>query len=208
MMRFKIGECDIDILPVVNGLVSEAEKVRSAFGNHEAYAASLGWEGLEALRKRDEIGVDSVEVSELDIVYSNKMSVFGEIQTPSPAFCELVDLCAEAGKNIIPLDMNDEEFDDAFMECVSATQFTSVHHLAKKGFRKRMDATTPEELAIEWDRFVESNRGFKRLDKRREEHIAKELCDVTRYRRKVLAVIEVERVEGVADILKGVCNNG
>lgn len=84
MMRFKIGECDIDILPVVNGLVSEAEKVRSAFGNHEAYAASLGWEGLEALRKRDEIGVDSVEVSELDIVYSNKMSVFGEIQTPSP----------------------------------------------------------------------------------------------------------------------------
>lgn len=66
----------------------------------------------------------------------------------------------------------------------------------------------PEELAIEWDRFVESNRGFKRLDKRREEHIAKELCDVARYRRKVLAVIEVERVEGVADILKGVCNNG
>jgi pheromone shutdown protein TraB len=55
---------------------------------------------------------------------------------------------------------------------------------------------------------VESNRGFKRLDKRREEHIAKELYDVARYRRKVLAVIEVERVEGVADMLKGVCNNG
>ena len=126
----------------------------------------------------------------------------------APAFCELVDLCVEAGKNIIPLDMNDEEFDDAFMECVSATQFTSVHHLAKKGFRKKMDAATPEELAVEWDRFVESNRGFKRLDKRREEHIAKELCDVARYRRKVLAVIEVERVEGVADILNGACNNG
>ena len=42
MMRFKVGECDIDILPVVNGLVSEADKVRAAFGGYEAYAASLG----------------------------------------------------------------------------------------------------------------------------------------------------------------------
>ena len=208
MMRFKVGECDIDILPVVNGLVSEADKVRAAFGGYEAYAASLGWEGLEALRRRDEIGVDNVEVSERDIVYSAKMSVFGEVQTPSPAFCELVDLCAEAGQNVIPLDMNDEEFDDAFMECVSATQFTSVHHLAKKGYRKRMDAATPEELAVAWDSFVESNRGFRKLDKRREEHIAKELADVARFRRKVLAVIEVERVEGVSELLKEVVKNG
>lgn len=201
MISLKVGECRVDILPIVNGLVSEAEKVRKAFGNYEAYSASLGVEALEALRKRDEIGLDTVEVSELDIVYSEKMSVFGEIQTPSPAFCELVDLCAEHNIGVIPLDMNDEEFDDAFVECVRATQFTAVHHMAKRGYRKRMDESSPEALALDWDRFISKNRGFRRLDRRREEHIAKEIADTARYRRSLLAVIEIERCEGVAELL-------
>jgi len=55
---------------------------------------------------------------------------------------------------------------------------------------------------------VESNRGFRKLDRRREEHIARDLIDVARFRRKVLAVIEVERVKGVCGILEEACRNG
>ena len=199
MISFNIGECAIDVLPVVNGLVSEADKVKNAFGKYDGYAASLGVEALEALKKREEIGIDNIEVSELDIVYSKKMAVFGEIQTPSPAFCELVDLCAASGKQVIPLDMNDEEFDDAFIECVNAIEFTSVHHLAKKGFKTKMDESSPEALALDWDRFISRKKGFAALDKRREEHIAKELIDCAKYRKSILAVIEVERTKGIAE---------
>ena len=41
MISLVIGKCKVDILPIVKGLVSEAEKIRSAYGNYEAYAASL-----------------------------------------------------------------------------------------------------------------------------------------------------------------------
>ena len=202
MISFRIGECEVDILPVVNGLVSEADKVREAYGRYESYGASMGIEALEALKRREEIGVEDVEVNELDIVYAKKMSVFGDIQTPSPAFCELVDLCTADGKSVIPLDMKDYDYDTAYLECISATEFTSEHHLAKKAFKKDMDQSSPEGLAVELDRFISRKKGFARLNRRREEYIAKEILDTAKYRRSLLCVIEVERVEGIRSILE------
>lgn len=202
MISLDVGKCRVDILPVVNGLASGAEKVRQAYGRYEAYAASLGIEGLESLRRRTEIGTENIEVSELDIIYSKKMSEFGDVIVPSPAFCEIVDLCATDGIGVIPLDMNDYDYDTAYMECVKATEFTSEHRLAKKGMRKRMDATTPEELAVMWDRHVSSVKGYDRLNRRREEHMAGEVRDTAKYRASLLAVIEVERVEGVVSLLR------
>ena len=202
MISFNIGGCDVDILPVVNGLVAETEKVRQAYGRYEAYGASLGIEAIEALKKREEIGVEEIEVSEIDIVYAEKMALFGDIQTPSPAFCELVDLCAADGKNVIPLDMKDYDFDTVYMDCIKATEFTSAHHTAKKAYKKKMDQSSPEVLAIELDRFVNKKKGFARLNRIREEHIAKEIMDTAKYRRSLLCVIEVERIEGVCSILE------
>lgn len=131
------------------------------------------------------------------------MSVFGEIEVPSPAFCEIVDLCSKDGKQVIPLDMNESEFDDAFIDCVSAIEFTSVHRLAKKGYAAKMDDSSPEALAIEWDRFISKKKGFGRLDRKREEYIAKEILDVSKYRKSLLAIIEVERVNGIVSLLRG-----
>ncbi len=202
MISLTIENCAVNILPVVNGLVSEAEKIGNEYGKYEAYAASLGIEALQALKQRESIGVDDIEVSELDIAYAKKMSVFGEIQVPSPAFCELVDRCAADGIQVIALDMNDTEFDDAYLECVSAVEFTTVHRLAKKGYAAKMDESSPEALALEWDRWVSKKKGFGRLDKMREKHIAEELIDIAKYRTSILAVIEIERVNGVLEILK------
>lgn len=202
MISLTIGKCAVNILPVVNGLVSEAEKVKNEYGKYEAYAASLGIEALQALKQRESIGVDDIEVSELDIAYAKKMSVFGEIQVPSPAFCELVDRCATDGTQVIALDMNDTEFDDAYLECVSAVEFTTVHRLAKKGYAAKMDESSPEALALDWDRWVSKKKGFGRLDRMREKHISEELMDIAKYRTSILAVIEVERVNGILEILK------
>ena len=72
MISLSIGDCKVDILPVVNGLESEAEKVRSAYGGYEAYGIPLGVEGIQALKDRVRLE-DEFEVSELDIAYANKM---------------------------------------------------------------------------------------------------------------------------------------
>ncbi len=197
MISLRINECQVDILPVVNGLTDEAEKVRSAYGGYEAYAASLSIEALEALRKREEIGVDDIEVSEIDISYAKKMAFFGDIQTPSPAFCEIVDLCSADEKGVIPLDMNDEAFDDLYIECVKATEFTSVHRLAKKIYKADLDTSSPEAMAKDIDGMVSKVRGFRRLNEKREEYISKEILDVSNYRKSLLCVVECERVDGI-----------
>lgn len=202
MIPLKVGNCRVDILPVVNGLVSEAEKVRRAYGKYEAYGASMGIEALEAILKREEIGVGDTEVSEIDIVYSERMSRWGEIQVPSPAFCELVDLCARDGLTVIPLDMGDEDFDSAFVGTVSAVEFTTVHRLAKKGMTVKLDMSSPEATARAWDRYISKKKGFAKMNRIKEEYVAKEIVDTSKYRKSLLAVIECERAYEVAELVK------
>ena len=182
MISLQVGDCKVDILPIVSGLVSESQKVRDAYGRYEAYAVSLGIEGVEAVRRRKEIPDDMYEISELDIVYAERMSYFGEVEAPSPAFCELVDLCTADGISVIPLDMKDEDFDTAFMNCVSAFQFTNQHRLAKKGMKVKLDIASPEAMAKSWDSFVSQNKGLHKLDLFREQYIAKEFRSTAKYR--------------------------
>ena len=40
MISLDVGDCRVDIIPVVNGLVSEADTVRREFSEHDAYAAT------------------------------------------------------------------------------------------------------------------------------------------------------------------------
>ena len=201
MISLRVGDCKVDILPVVSGLVSESQKVRDAYGKYEAYAVSLGIEGVEAVRRRKEIPEDLYEISELDIVYAERMSYFGEVEAPSPAFCELVDLCTADGISVIPLDMKDEDFDTAYMNCVSAFQFTNQHRLAKKGMKVTLNIGSPEAMAKSWDAFVSQNKGLHKLDLFREKYIAKEIRSTAQYRKSLLAVIECERADGVAGLL-------
>jgi len=202
MMHFTINDRPVDLLPVVNGLTTEANKVAAAFGHYEAYGASMGIEGLEALRKRAEIGTDDIEVSELDITYAERMSKFGSIETPSPAFCKLVDLCAAAGQNVIGLDFNDNDYTTAYIESVSTTEFVSEHRLAKKGLKKTLDESSAEALAKAWDAYVNSVQGYEKLSRKREEHIAAEIADTVKYRQSLLAVIECERADGIVAKLR------
>lgn len=202
MISLDLGSCRADILPVVNGLVSEADRVRAAYGKYEAYGASLGLEELEAVRRRSEIPPENMEASEIDIVYAKKMSRFGDVVIPSPAFCELVDLCAKDGKAVIPLDMDAYDFDTAYLKCIKAYEFTSEHHVAKKAMKRDFrECQTPEDLAVAWDRQI-SRGGFIKLNAMRERRIADEILDTAKYRRSLLAVIEVERAGNVAKLLE------
>ncbi len=154
------------------------------------------------MEKRDEIE-DDPTVSELDLVYADKMGVFGEVEMPSPAVCELVDLCKEKGISVIPLDMNDEEFTELYCDKVRTYEFVKEHRLAKKGMKKKFEASTPEEFALQWDSYVNEVRGYREVSEERERHIAEEIIDVSKYRKSLLVLLEVERCGGVAAILEG-----
>lgn len=203
MISLRVGECSVDILPVVNGLESEADRVRSAYGGYEAYGISLGIEGVQALKNRVRLE-DEFEVSELDIAYANRMlDLTGEeVVMPSPGLCTLIDLVTENGGNVIALDMNDAEFTELYCDTVSAFDFVKEHGLAKKGMKHRFTSTTPEGFALEWDAFINRVKGYRAVSEKREAHIAEQIRDVAKYRKSLLVVMETERAEGVASLLR------
>jgi hypothetical protein len=202
MISVKVGECDVDILPFVNGLQSEADKVRKAYGRHEAYGIAMSIEGIQALECRADLDDDAFAIGELDLVYADKMGRFGTVEMPSPAACALVDLCKESGTGPIPLDMNEAEFTELYCSTVKTLDFVREHRHAKKGMKKMFEAETPEDLAIEWDRFVNEIDSYRAVSEKREEYIAEQIRDVSRYRKSLLVLLEVERCDGVTALLE------
>jgi len=203
MISLDVKGCKVDILPIVNGLVSEADRVRQEFSVHEAYAAALSIEGIQCLRNRRNIE-DAFDVSELDMVYAKHMERFGEVEIPSPAMYTFIDLVTEQGQFCLPLDMNDADFTELYTEKVGVLEFVREHGIAKKGMKRVFDGSTPERLAKQWDGFVNSNlKSYGVLSKIREERMAEEIRDIARFKKDLLAVIEVERVGGVVSILEG-----
>ena len=95
------------------------------------------------------------------------------------------------------MDMNDEDFTELYCKTVKTMDFVKEHRHAKKGFRKRFDADTPEELALQWDAHVNKVKSYALLSEKREEYIASQIKDIARYRKSLLVVLEVERVDGV-----------
>ncbi len=204
MITLQVGDCEVDILPIVNGLISEADRVREEFSDHEAYGVALSIEGIQCLKNRRNIE-EMFDVSELDMVYAKHLERFGEVEIPSPAMYTFIDLVTERGKLCIPLDMNDSDFTELYCDNVGAMEFIKEHNVAKKGMKRIFDGSTPEKMAKQWDDFVNSNlKSYGKLSKLREEHIANEIKDIAKYKRELLAIIEVERVDGVVSLLGGV----
>lgn len=196
MISVEIGKCKVDILPIVKGLVSEAEKVREVYGKYEAYAVSLGIEEIMALKQRDEIE-DIQELSEIDMVYAYHLSTFGDMESPTPAFCELIDLCSKDSIEVIPLDMNNEEFSEMYIQNVKTMEFVKEHRLAKKGMKRHFDMSSPESFAISWNNYLNKVKGYMRVSLKRDEYIAAQIRDIAKYRRSLLAVVEVEGADRI-----------
>lgn len=203
MMELTVDGCRVCILPVVNGIVSEADKVRAAFDGFEAYGVALGVEGIDAIKKRVQLE-DEFEVSELDLAYAHRMQeLTGEyVEIPSPPMCALIDLCAERDMNVIALDMNDADFTELYCDTVKAWDFVKEHRMAKKGMKRKFKSTTPEGFAHEWDDYVNEVKGYRQVSEKRETYIASQIRDVAKYRKSLLAVIETERAEGVVKQLR------
>lgn len=201
MISLRKGDCIISILPVVNGLVSEAERVANNMDNHESYAIALGVDGVLALQKRSELE-DDYEVSELDLVYAEHLSRFGNVEMPSPAMCAFVDYLKERNITPVSLDYNDEDYTDLYCKTVGTLDFVREHRLAKKGMKKDFSFDTPEELAKAWDEHVNKVKGYKAMSELREKHIAEEIAHLAEFKKDVLVCIEVERASGVADKLR------
>ena len=204
MISVRIGDCDIDIIPIIKGLVSEREKVIEALSKKEYETAGVSWgiEEIEAVRKRDEITGDN-ETNDIDIIYLYKLKEFGDVDMPDPAFTYVVDEFSKKGISVIPLDMADQEFAEAYCNEVSTLDFLRENKIVKKMMKKEFTASSPEEFIMEWDSLINEVKGYRKMNKVKERFVAEQIMDIAKYRKNALVLVEYERCDGILSIIKG-----
>ena len=204
MISIRIGECDIDIIPIIKGLVSEKEKVIEALSKKDYETAGVSWgiEEIEAVRRRDEITGDN-ETNDIDIIYLYKLKEFGDVDMPDPAFTFVVDEFSKKGVSVIPLDMADQEFAEAYCNEVSTLDFLRENKIVKKMMKKEFTTSSPEEFMMEWDSLINEVKGYRKMNRVKERFVAEQIMDLAKYRKNALVLVEYERYEGILSIIRG-----
>jgi len=187
----------IFLLPVIRGLESERLKVRKALQecSPKVIAVSVSPEELDGLRKFEGGEAEASNIEEL--IYMERLAAFGEVSKPPPCFLEARDQAKEMGLRLEALDLNNEDFTEAYVTNVSTVEMMTQSWIANKLQSRRLEAGTPEEFVLRFDRAVNRKDGFKRLERAREVHMAKQLAKLVGESKDTLALIEMERLEGV-----------
>lgn len=191
------------VLGVVRGLKSEASIVSLASKEvtPEIIAMSVSKEEIEGLKAFAKEPFE-VEMSRYEELYAVRLSKFGDVFLPPPCFLAGLEMAEKTGVEIIGIDMDDETHSTAYCALVSGRDLfvhsTRFKIVKLKSFRGR----TPAEFAIEWDRKVNNLKGFRELEKEREVYMAEELRKLSASGKRILAIIDVERANGVCKILK------
>lgn len=197
MRRIEKDGSVLHLLPAIKGLVSEAEKVRQAIEEvgPDVIALSVSKEELSALRVKSDY--EKYELSDIELVYKTYLEHFGEVRLPPPCYVKALDLSEERGLPIVPIDMNEDLFTDSYCLNVGGWDLIQESIFSRRMYRKRFDLSNPEAFVNDWDAKVNSPKGFRKLNREKERHMADALLNLSKRYRKVLAIIELERMEGV-----------
>ena len=203
MRSLRIGNCELDIIPIIKGLISEEGKVAEALSAKDYEAAGVTWgiEEIEAVKRRGEIEGDN-ETNDLDVVYLYKLKTFGNVNMPDPAFTYLIDEFSKKGRSVIPLNMSDDEYAEAYCREVSTLDFLRENKIVKKAMKKEFDMSSPEAFIREWDSLISEIKGYRKMNEITEEFIAGQIKDVAKYRKNALLLVDYERFDGVMSLLE------
>lgn len=202
MRSIRIEDADISLLPVVKGLVSEEGVVSQKFEEvrPDVIAISISREDLDGLHRREDY--DKYEPSDLEIIYQAFLESFGEVRIPPPAYVRALEISEEKGTPIIPIDMNEELYTETYCQKVRTRDMIRESFFARRATGKTYDLSGPDAFARSWDARVNKARGFRELERARELHMANALRRLSGKYSKILAVIECERLDGVARTLE------
>ncbi|MCJ2520709.1 MAG: hypothetical protein LN412_07185 [Candidatus Thermoplasmatota archaeon] len=193
----KIGPSRVSLLPVIRGLVSEADKVRGAIhgGDYDAVALSISPEELDVLLNKSHIQAPPSGIEEE--LYMRELRRFGPVEKPPPCFVEAARVATLLHLDCLPLDMDEEEFTELYCREVSGLEMIRESRNLKRLPDIRFDMQTPEELVIQLDATINRYKGRRRVEEAREAHIASTLSSLCREEMSLIALVEWERFDGV-----------
>ena len=202
MPNVRINGAEVVIIGVLKGLVKEEEKVVKAFADHmpDAIGISTSKEELAALRAKETHS--DYELSTLEHVYKIYVEHFGEVRLPTPAYLKAIELADAAHLPLIPIDLNDEEFTDLYCKRIHAWDMVRESFYTRSVKRRKYRIGSAKEFALDWDKKVNRAKGFRQLERDREEHMARALRNMSSKYKRILAVVEFERSAGVERSLR------
>jgi pheromone shutdown protein TraB len=194
------------IFGVIKGLSTERDSVRSEFARGrkpDFIALSISPEELKGLREYREGEDDkNIVLTDYEEIYAQHLRKWGDIEIPPPCYTEALRISNDEKTRIGAIDMDEDSFTNAYCAYISGTQL--VRHSLRKSILRNFEikAETPEEFVLKWDAKVNKISGYRRLEEKREQHMAKRLVSISERYKDVLAFIELERSRGVAEKIK------
>jgi hypothetical protein len=193
--------CTISVLGVIKGLKAEVGRVQSAFDltRPDVVAVSLSKEELEGLRNLPDDYTP--ELSRYEQIYAEGLSRFGEVAAPPPCYVATLELADHRGIRLIPVDLDEQSYSELY--CVAVPGTTLFRHSTRTWIlkRRRFSDESPEEFVLNWDKTVNNLEGFRTIEKKRAETMAKGILAACEGSSDVLAVIELERAGEVRDLI-------
>jgi len=197
----------IFIVGAVRGLVSEGDRVLSIIQKTvpTVIGLSVSKEGLMAMRDSANSEIIDARPSNIEEeIYMDELSEFGDVIKPPPCFSMAMKAAGQFRIPVEPLDMDDEHYTAAYCKYVSTLDMMRQGRSGKFFLKHLFLAKTPEEFVIEWDDLVNRLKGYRELERAREEWLAKGVCRLAKKHEKTLVIIELERLAGMSDHLKAV----
>lgn len=203
MHEIELNGCRIYLLPVIKGLVSEGEKVRTAISElrPQAVGVSISKEELEGLRSYQG---EEIELSDQEEAYKAGLLEFGEVQMPPPCYTEAVKVTDELGIPLIPIDMNEDLFSERYCELIGGLELMKESFLSHRVARKKFIMDSAEEFVLDYDKKVNGGRGISTLNAEREQHMTSSTVDLASQYSSLLVLVEMERSPGYLEKMKNV----
>jgi len=189
------------VLPVIKGLVSEGDKVVEAVAGFrpKVLGLSLSKEELGALKEGQ--SYDDYELTVPELAYKSGLEMFGPVQMPFPCYTKAIEISQAEKIPLLPIDMNEELFTDQYCQLVGGMEMVLGGMSDRRLYKRQFNLNSPEAFVRDYDRKVNNGEGYRKLMQLREEHMARTLIGMRRRYSDVLAVIELERADGVIRIL-------
>ncbi|MFO7792663.1 MAG: hypothetical protein R6W73_06760 [Candidatus Saliniplasma sp.] len=199
MFVLRKGGTYVYIIDVVKGLNPEVDRTVSQLKSvgFDVGALAISEKELKGLRDMIDKELDiSIEPNRPEKIYAEKLSEFGEVSLPPPSFVAFLKYCQDNDIKLFALDMDEEHYTMAYCDHVTGTQWILQSIREKRLKKKTFPNDDPRDFVKEWDKAINKLKGFQKLEEHREDIIAKNLIRLSK-KGDCLAVIEVERVDGV-----------
>jgi len=204
MKKLKIWGCTVYFLPVIHGLVEEGERVRKAIEDvmPSCIAIGISPEDIDALKNYDK----EMQIPPHYEYYLAYLSNYGKVSLPPPDIKVAYEFSKENNIDLKAIDIDDDEYSDLLVKNVSIISLIRHSRKIKKLRKKSFKAENAHDFVFEWDKYMLSVKAFRKIERAREKKMAENLCNLSKNYDKILAIIPLERFDGVINSLSCVDN--